>query len=324
MDLLATFGAKLAAWWQAMTPLDRTWLGIGLCGQLLFTARWFVQWIATEKARRSTMPEAFWYCSLFGGLLVLAYGVYKVDPVIILGQFGVLIYARNIYFLLRNKHHAAASDARPASKLPGRVKMLLRSTPTSPFGRKVKIAALRLGLMDRIRIVPANPLDPADPLRRDNPLGKMPVLILDDGRRIFDSRVILEHFDHLAGGGIIIPHDWSERLDALTLQAQCDGMTDAGLLVVYEGRHRPQELHHPPWVDYQKGKIVRGLEALAATPPDPARLTVGTIAMGCMLGYLDWRKQVDWRAGYPRLVAWLDAYRAATPEYDATAVSHAD
>jgi len=99
----ATFAAKLSLWWTSMSSLDMIWLGIGMFGQLMFTARWFIQWIASEKARRSIVPETFWYFSFFGGLLVLAYGVYKIDPVIILGQFGVFIYARNLYFLWQHK-----------------------------------------------------------------------------------------------------------------------------------------------------------------------------------------------------------------------------
>lgn len=114
MDFIAGYGtllmAKMSAWWGGMTPLDRIWLGIGMFGQLMFTGRWFVQWIATEKARRSVVPATFWYFSFFGGLLVLAYGFYRADPVIIIGQFGVFIYARNIYFLLRNHHETAAEQ----------------------------------------------------------------------------------------------------------------------------------------------------------------------------------------------------------------------
>lgn len=106
----ATVAAKLSLWWTSMTPLDMVWLGVGVIGQLMFTARWFIQWIASERARRSIVPETFWYFSFFGGLLVLAYGVYKIDPVIVLGQFGVFIYGRNLYFLYRQKRDGRASS----------------------------------------------------------------------------------------------------------------------------------------------------------------------------------------------------------------------
>ncbi len=101
----------------------------------------------------------------------------------------------------------------------------------------------------------------------------------------------------------------------------CDGVMDACILIVYEARHRPAALHHEPWLDYQRGKVVRGLASFAKQPPDAARFDVGTITAACMLGYLDFRKQVDWRPEFPVLVGWLDQFRARHPEFDATAVT---
>lgn len=103
MSLLSDYGAKLAIWWQSMSARDVTWLAIGLVGQSMFVMRWFIQWLASERAKRLVVPEMFWYTSLIGGLMVLGYGLYKPDPVIVLGQFGVFIYARNVYFLWRQK-----------------------------------------------------------------------------------------------------------------------------------------------------------------------------------------------------------------------------
>src|SRR5262245_53298242 len=145
--------------------------------------------------------------------------------------------------------------------------MILRSTPPSPFGRKVKLAMSLLGLSDRIKIVPADTNDEGDALRQQNPVGKIPVLVLEDGSTLFDSRVILEYLDHLAGGGKIIPAEAKPRFAALRLQALADGMTDAQILAIYEGRWRPPEMHVKKWVDYQAGKIARGLTALEAEPP---------------------------------------------------------
>ena len=193
--------------------------------------------------------------------------------------------------------------------------MALRSTPTSPFSRKVKIAAMVLGIEDRIVHEFADPLKADDTLRLQNPLGKMPVLLPGDGTAVYDSPVILDYLDQLAGGGRIVPHDPVSRLEAQTLQALGDGIMDAAILIVYEGRHRPAEKHHEPWLDYQRGKIVRALTALNAKPP-VAEPNVGTIALACALGYLDWRKQVDWRAQFPALVSWLDRFRAAVPAFD--------
>lgn len=116
MSLLTDYGAKLAEWWNAMSVRDVVWLSIGLAGQSMFVMRWFIQWLASERAGRLVVPELFWYTSLAGGLMVLAYGIYKPDPVIILGQFGVFIYARNVYFLWRQKHagETGKPEQRPA------------------------------------------------------------------------------------------------------------------------------------------------------------------------------------------------------------------
>lgn len=92
---------QMTTWWQVTPALDKTWLLVGLVGQMLFSMRWIIQWLASEKVRKSVVPATFWYCSLVGGLLVLSYGIWKQDPVIIVGQFGVLVYARNIYMLIR-------------------------------------------------------------------------------------------------------------------------------------------------------------------------------------------------------------------------------
>jgi glutathione S-transferase len=188
----------------------------------------------------------------------------------------------------------------------------------SPFARKVRMAILHLGLADKVEIAAADTSNPDDRLRHDNPLGKLPVLVTEEGKAIYDSPVILEYLDHRAGGGIIIPDGWPARLDSLIMHAMCDGIMDASLLIVYEARHRPPALNHQPWLDYQRGKVVRGLAALAKAPPDPARFDIGAIAAACALGYLDLRRQVAWRGEFSPLVAWLDAFRAAHPEFDAT------
>ncbi|GLK78703.1 glutathione S-transferase family protein [Methylopila turkensis] len=195
--------------------------------------------------------------------------------------------------------------------------LTLRSSPPSPFGRKVKIAAAVLGLSDRLMIVTTDTSDPADPIRQINPLGKIPTLEFDSGATLFDSRVILEYLDHLAGGGRIIPADPSERFAALRLQALADGLMDAALLQIYEMRLRAEGERSQKWVDNQAGKVARALAALEQAPP-PARVDVGSIAVACALGYLDLRFEGRWRADHPRLVEWLDAFRAQTPSYDAT------
>ena len=196
---------------------------------------------------------------------------------------------------------------------------ILRSSPPSPFGRKIKIAAAELGLLDRLDIHMADTNDPSDSLRRENPLGKIPALILDDGTVLFDSRVILEWLDLEAGGGRILPAGRDARFATLRLQALADGIADAALLIVYEGRLRAESERSPNWLAHQQGKIDRALDALEAAPPaSDAPITVGPIALACALGYLDLRLAGRWRDGRPRLVAWLDAFAARVPAFEKT------
>lgn len=196
--------------------------------------------------------------------------------------------------------------------------MQLRSSPPSPFGRKVKIAAHYLGLFDRITVVPADTNDPQDSLRSQNPLGKIPVLILDDGTNLYDSRVILDYLDHLVGGGRIMPHG-TGRYEVLTRQALADGIMDASLLQVYEARMRPEDQRSAKWLDIQAGKVARGLAAFEARAGafDPA-LDAGSIALACALGYLDLRFAGAWRQHYPKLQAWLAAFEAEIPAFGLT------
>ena len=107
--------AMLVHWWTSTPFSEKTWLGIGFLAQLMFSMRFIVQWIASERARRSIVPETFWYFSLFGGALLLAYAIYRLDPVFMLGQaMGLVIYARNIYFIrTHNKLAAAAAATNP-------------------------------------------------------------------------------------------------------------------------------------------------------------------------------------------------------------------
>ena len=200
--------------------------------------------------------------------------------------------------------------------------MILRSTPPSPFGRKVRLAASVLGISGDIKVEPADPNDANDSIRQQNALGKIPTLVLEDGTTLFDSRVIVEYLDHRAGGGKIIPQESKARFAALRLQALADGMTDAQILLVYEGRFRPPEHHVKKWTDYQADKIKRGLTALEADPPslDPLP-NVGQIALACFLGHRDLRFAGDWRAAHPKLVAWLDRFAAKVPAFAETKVA---
>lgn len=199
--------------------------------------------------------------------------------------------------------------------------MILRSSPPSPFGRKVKIAAAILGLTDKIEIVVTDTIDPSDSIRQQNPLGKIPALILADGKVVYDSRVIVEYLDMVAGGGKIIPNG-PARLDTLVLQALADGIMDAGILQMYERRFRDEAKREPKWVEHQQGKIERALAVLEQQDvPLHATPLIGEIALACALGYLDLRFEGAWRAKHPRLVAWLDRFAAAVPAFEKTKVT---
>jgi lipid-A-disaccharide synthase-like uncharacterized protein len=103
--------ANLVHWWWATPTTELIWIFIGFAAQLLFSMRFILQWIATEKARASIIPETFWYFSFFGGLLLLAYSIYRADPVFILGQAaGLVIYSRNIYFIWLGKRAPSPAE----------------------------------------------------------------------------------------------------------------------------------------------------------------------------------------------------------------------
>lgn len=197
-------------------------------------------------------------------------------------------------------------------------KFMLRSTPTSPFGRKVRMAIEALGLSERVTVTPADPLDENDTLRQQNPLGKMPCLVLADGSTIYDSGIIIEFLQDVAGTDRLLPLCGRDRYRALTLSRLADGIMDASILVVYETRFRPNLPHSPRWLSHQLGKIRRGLAAFEASPPNPNKTDMVSIGLSCALGYLDWRKQVDWRPSYPRLVDWLDRFSAHEPAFERT------
>jgi len=197
--------------------------------------------------------------------------------------------------------------------------MILRSALASPFVRKVRIAAGILGLDSRITLEPADTVNPTDTVRQQNPLGKIPALVLDDGMVLFDSRVILDYLDHVAGGGRIVPAEPQARFAAQRLQALADGLMDASILLVYEGRWRDPAKHEPKWVEHQAGKVARALASLEAAPPAlDATPTVGQIALACALGYRDFRFAGTWRKDHPRLVAWLDNFATRVPAFNAT------
>ncbi len=187
--------------------------------------------------------------------------------------------------------------------------MQLYSNPLSPFARKVRVSALELGLAGRIELVNVtqSPVNPHRELRAHNPLGKIPALITDSGETLYDSPVICEHLDALAGGNRLFPAPGAARWTALRRQALADGMTDAAVLVRYEQAVRPPALQWPDWIEGQFLKIRTALDTLEKEDLDAA-FDIGTISIACALGYLDLRFPDErWRETRPRVDAWLAA-----------------
>lgn len=200
----------------------------------------------------------------------------------------------------------------------GSDRFVLRSTVTSPFGRKVRMAIKVLGLGDRVVIVPGDTLDANDTLRQQNPLGKMPCLLQADGSAIYDSGVIIEFLADVAGSDRLVPAAGPARFKALTAARLADGITEAAILITYEDRFRDPGTYSERWLAHQRGKIERALHAFENAPPDPAVTDIVAIGLSCALGYLDWRKPVDWRASHPRLVRWLAEFSSNQPAFELT------
>jgi len=198
--------------------------------------------------------------------------------------------------------------------------MLLYHSPASPFGRKVMVVLHETGLLPGVELEAAggNPVAPGTMPVTRNPLGKIPVLERDDGPALYDSRVICRYLDDLAGGRLYPekPRLW----ETLTLEATGDGIMEAAILMLYEERTRPEELRFAPWVEGQWAKIARALDAVEARwlAHLAGPLDAGQIAVGCALGYVDFRLPArDWRAGRPGLTAWAARF-AERPAMQAT------
>jgi len=198
--------------------------------------------------------------------------------------------------------------------------MRLHCTITSAYARKVWVVAHETGLLDKIERLPTNPhFD--EYLRDDNPLCRVPTLLLDNGEALFDSPVICEYLDSLHNGRKLFPAEPEKRWPALRLQALGDGMLDANVSRRCE-IIRPANEQSPMWIARQ----IKGVEAACAWLE--ARLdqlsgpvTIGHIAIGCALGYFDIRFPDDpWRAQFPGLAAWHASFEER-PSMQATRYS---
>jgi len=199
--------------------------------------------------------------------------------------------------------------------------MKLYFAALSPFVRKVRVAAMELGLDGKIELVTvaSTPVAMSPDLAKVNPLGKLPALVTDDNDLIFDSAVIVEYLDTMAGGGKLIPAKGAERWRVKRTEALADGMSDAAILVRYETFLRPAERQWGDWIAGQKQKVTQTLDALDGQAwLFDEKVDAGKIAIGCALGYLDLRfGDLGWRKTRETLGRWYDAF-ATRPSMQAT------
>ena len=192
--------------------------------------------------------------------------------------------------------------------------MTLHWSPRSPYVRKVVIAIAEMGLQDRIHTVRtvAGGTTPHLELMKINPVGKIPTLELPDGTAIYDSPVIIEYLDTLHDGPKLYPAAWPERLTALRRHALGQGMLDNALPLLAEG-FRPPERQSEPHKALWRAKLVACVNALEdeAEALASSRFSVGHLAIGVALAYLDFRfADLSWRDGHPELAAWHATFNA--------------
>jgi len=192
----------------------------------------------------------------------------------------------------------------------------------SPFVRKVMVLAHEKNLVSKLELTPAaiTPTEPDRNLMLVNPLGKIPTLVLDDGSVLIDSPVVCEYLDTLGDGPRFVPAGGPARFRALSLNALGDGVLQAGMNVRVEGL-RPAGTQWEQWIAAQQLKVDNALDALnaGAFGPSAEAITLGEIAVGCALGWLDFRMpQFDWRSRRPSLAAWYAKF-SARPSMQATA-----
>jgi len=187
--------------------------------------------------------------------------------------------------------------------------MKLYYAPVSPFVRKVNIFAMEIGLDKKIEWLRTNPWQAEDKLTAENPLSKIPTLITDDDKVIYDSRVICEYLDSLHNGDKLIPEKGEKRWQVLRLQALADGILDAGILRFME-KKRPAELQSKDWDNMQQKSVERGLDYLENSISGWSdNLDIGVITVACVLGWLDFRfADEDWRTRRPQLKSWFEPF----------------
>lgn len=190
--------------------------------------------------------------------------------------------------------------------------MNLFHSPTSPYARKCRVVAIEKGLAGQLTLIAASPLTNPPELHAANPLGKVPALVLTDGRCIVDSRVICEYLDTLSADPRLIPTDPAARIACRTREALADGISDAAFSRTME-RLRPESQRSPDWTARWTNAIRRAVAHFNANIPDRPRPDLGDIALACALAYVDFRHaDLAWDADAPALRAWLTTMLART------------
>jgi len=193
---------------------------------------------------------------------------------------------------------------------------------TSPYVRKIMVLLHETGQLGAVRLAPAGgtPIDPASMPVGHNPLGKIPALEREDGATLYDSRVICRYLAERAVDGAALYPPAPRLWEVLTLEATGEGILDAALLMRYESVLRPDDRQMPAWIEGQWAKIARSLDALESRWMGhlAGSLNMGQIAVGCALGYLDFRHDARrWRTGRDALAAWHADF-AQRPSMQAT------
>ncbi len=199
--------------------------------------------------------------------------------------------------------------------------MKLFGSPGSPFARKVRIVLAEKQIPHEY--VVARGSAPGSPVPQFNPLGKVPTLVLDDGRGLYDSPVIVEYLDTLGSGPRLIPEAPAERFEVLRWQALGDGIAEATVNINHDLREPKEKQHAPEWFERQRAKIDRGLAVMekdlgAGQFCFGGRFTLADIAAGYALGYLDFAlEEVEWRKAHPALTRLAERL-AARPSFNST------
>ena len=195
----------------------------------------------------------------------------------------------------------------------------LSFSPASPYVRKVRMAAFKAGMDKKLELITANTQDEKDDIRSLNPLGKIPIVTKPDGSYLFDSRVIIDHFNRVGGG--LIPDNGDDRDTVLTRAALVEGLIDASLLIVYSDRYAGGETPSKVWADLQKGKIDRTLDFLEndlTNWTNPIGFDLANIGLVTALGYLTFREVRDWKTNRPKMQEWYQNIGSNLPGFDET------